>query len=56
MVDPFKYGRGGFNWRKLAWAFGISALLSFLTALMTNFHEVSWVVFFMVLYLEYKMK
>lgn len=56
VVDPFRYGRGGFNWRKLAWALGISALLGFLTAIMTNFHEVSWAVFFIVLYLEFKLK
>ena len=55
-MNGLKYGRGGFNWRKLAWSMAVALLLGFLTGLLTNFHEVSWAVFFIVLYLEYKMK
>jgi hypothetical protein len=55
-MDGLKYGKRGMNWRKLAWSIAFAALLGFLTGLFTNFHESSWVVFFLVLYLEYKMK
>jgi len=56
-MDGFKnYGKGGINWRKVAWSIAIGLLFGFLTAIMTNFGETSWAVFFIIAYLEYKMK
>jgi len=54
-MDGVRFGRRGFDWRKLAWAVALAALLGFITGLFTNFHEVSWAVFFIILYLEYRL-
>jgi hypothetical protein len=56
IVDGLKYGKKGIDFRKLAWSIGFALLMGFLTGLFTNFDSSGVVVFFLVLYLEYRMK
>lgn len=55
-MDGFKYAKGGINWKKVAWSAAIGLLFAFVTGILTNFGDVSWAVFFIVAYLEYKLK
>jgi len=54
-MDGARFGRKGFDWRKLAWSVAIALLLGFLTGMFTNFDSAGVIVFFLVLYFEYRM-
>ena len=55
-MNGLKYGKKGIDLRKIAWSVAVALLMGFLAGLFTNFDSSGVIVFFLVLYLEYRMK